>query len=75
MRGYQRHLWITSEGALTDAIAAESGRDVRDPAVRALARYILEIPDLAGTDPDPRASLNAIFDLLETGWSASSPSA
>jgi len=35
LRGFQRHLWIASEGALTDAI----------------------------------------FDLLETGWSASSTSA
>jgi len=62
LRGYQRHLWITSESALTDAYVP-------------FARYILKIPDLAGTDPDPRASLNAIFDWLETGWSASSPSA
>jgi len=62
LRGYQRHLWITSESALTDAYGP-------------FARYILKIPDLAGTDPDPRASLNAIFDWLETGWSASSPSA
>ncbi len=75
LRGYQRRLWVGSEGALAEAIAAESGRDGHAPAVRALARYILEIPDLAGTDPDPRASLTAIFDLLENGWSASSPSA
>ncbi|GAA3127485.1 hypothetical protein [Nonomuraea salmonea] len=38
--------------------------------VRALARYVLEIPELAGTEPDPLAALNAIFDLLESGWPA-----
>ena len=66
LAGYQRKLWITGEGALAEAIA--EGRDPQDPTVRALARYVLEIPELAGTDPDPRASLDAIFDLLERGW-------
>lgn len=36
--------------------------------VRALARYVLEIPELAGVEPDPLAAMNAIFDLLESGW-------
>jgi AcrR family transcriptional regulator len=67
---YQRKLWMTGEGVLAEVIATESGRDPADAAVRALARYVLEIPDLAGTQPDPRQALNAIFDLLETGWSA-----
>src|SRR5882762_8665470 len=70
LRGYQRQLWIASEGVLAEAIATDSGRDVHDPAVRALARYVLEVPDLASDDPDPRGSLDAIFDLLETGWAA-----
>ncbi|MEV4516421.1 TetR/AcrR family transcriptional regulator [Dactylosporangium sp. NPDC049525] len=66
LAGYQRKLWLAGEGALAEAIAA--GGDAQDPATRALARYVLEIPELAGTDPDPRASLDAIFDLLERGW-------
>src|SRR5882757_1046495 len=70
LRGHQRHLWIASEGVLAEAIATDSGREARDPAVRALARYVLEIPDLASDDPDPRESLDAIFELLETGWAA-----
>ena len=70
LRGHQRHLWIASEGVLAEAIATDSSRDVRDPAVRALARYVLEVPDLASDDPDPRDSLDAIFELLETGWAA-----
>ncbi|MEU0481141.1 TetR/AcrR family transcriptional regulator [Streptosporangium sp. NPDC006013] len=68
LREYSRKLWIASEGALAEAIAAESGRDPSDMTVRALARYVLEIPELAGTEPDPLAALNAIFDLLESGW-------
>ncbi len=65
---YQRKLWLSAEGALAEAIADAVGRDAADPAVRALARYVLEVPDLAGRDPNPRAALDTIFDLLEAGW-------
>ncbi|MFI6501491.1 TetR/AcrR family transcriptional regulator [Nonomuraea typhae] len=68
LREYSRKLWIAGEKTLAEAIAAESGRDPSDMTVRALARYVLEIPELAGTEPDPSAALNAIFDLLESGW-------
>lgn len=68
LREYSRKLWIASEGALAEVIAAESGRDPSDMTIRALARYVLEIPELAGTEPDPLAAMNAIFDLLESGW-------
>ncbi|NUW38558.1 TetR/AcrR family transcriptional regulator [Nonomuraea rhodomycinica] len=71
LREYSRKLWIAAEAALAEAIATDSGRDPRDMTVRALARYVLEIPDLAGAEPDPRAALDAIFDLLESGWPAS----
>jgi len=70
LRGHQRHLWIASEDVLAEAIATDSNRDVRDPAVRALTRYVLEVPDLASDDADPRDSLDAIFELLEKGWTA-----
>ncbi|MET7398803.1 helix-turn-helix domain-containing protein [Dactylosporangium sp. NPDC005572] len=68
LRDYQRKLWMAAEPALAEAIAAESDRTATDPAVRALARYVLQIPDLAGTDPDPQASLAAIIRLLDAGW-------
>ncbi|MGV9771749.1 TetR/AcrR family transcriptional regulator [Streptosporangium sp. NPDC003464] len=68
LRDYSRKLWTAGEGALAGVIAAESGRDPSDMTVRALARYVLEIPDLAGMEPDPRAAMNAVFDLLESGW-------
>ncbi|WIX77507.1 TetR family transcriptional regulator [Amycolatopsis carbonis] len=68
LRGYARKLWIASEDALTDAIADASDLPATDMAARALARYVLEIPDLTGTEPDPLAALNVVFDLLEAGW-------
>lgn len=67
---YQRRLWVACEAPLAQAIAGVIGRDARDPAVRALARYVLELPDMAGNDPEPRRSLDAIFELLTHGWSA-----
>ncbi|OUC95875.1 TetR/AcrR family transcriptional regulator [Streptosporangium minutum] len=70
LRGYQGRLWTRSQDALAEAIADESGRDPADITVRALARYVLEIPDLAAGEPDPRHALNAVFDLLESGWPA-----
>jgi AcrR family transcriptional regulator len=68
LRQYQVKLWLRGRDALADAIAAESGRAANDITVRALARYVLEIPDLAGNEPDPHAALDAVFDLLEQGW-------
>jgi hypothetical protein len=32
-----------------------------------VARYVLEIPQFVGDEPDPRHALNAVFDLLERG--------
>ncbi|HEX3964311.1 MAG TPA: helix-turn-helix domain-containing protein [Trebonia sp.] len=69
LREYQRTLWMRGEEALVRVVAAETGRQALDPVVRALARYVLEVPDLVGMDPDPRASLDAVFTLLAHGWS------
>ncbi|MEW2500663.1 TetR family transcriptional regulator [Amycolatopsis sp. NPDC047767] len=68
LRGYARKLWIASEDALAEAIAEASDLPTTETAARALARFVLEIPDLTGTEPDPLAALNAVFDLLESGW-------
>jgi AcrR family transcriptional regulator len=66
---YQRRLWLRAEIPLAMALAEESGRADPSPADRALARYVLEAPALAGEGPDPRGALREIFDHLETGWS------
>jgi AcrR family transcriptional regulator len=66
LRDYQRKLWIRCEGDLAAAIAGEIDRGPDDIAARAAARYVLEIPQFIGDNPDP-AALDAIFDLLEHG--------
>lgn len=68
LREYARKLWHSCEPDLTAALADESGLPPDDPAVRALARFVLEIPDLTGTAPDPAAALASVFALLESGW-------
>ncbi|MDR6592548.1 TetR/AcrR family transcriptional regulator [Saccharothrix longispora] len=68
LRGYQLKLWLRGQDALAEAIAAECGRSAGDMDIRALARYVLTVPDLAGAEPDPRAALDVIFDMLEQGW-------
>ncbi|MCC5575421.1 TetR family transcriptional regulator [Microtetraspora sp. AC03309] len=68
LRGYQRKLWTRCHDMLAQAIADASGHDPGDMVVRALARYVLEVPDLAAGEPEPRTAMDAVFDLLETGW-------
>jgi len=67
LREHTRKLWIRCEAPLAAAIAAELGRDPDDMTARAAARYVLEIPQFAGAEPDPRTALDAVFDLLEHG--------
>ncbi|MBB2502758.1 TetR family transcriptional regulator [Amycolatopsis echigonensis] len=68
LREYARRLWHSCEPDLAAALADESGLPPDAPAVRALARFVLEIPDLTGTAPDPAAALGSVFALLESGW-------
>lgn len=70
LREHTRKLWIRCETPLAEAIAAEIGRSPDDVTARAAARYVLEIPQLVGDEPDPRAALDAVFDLLEHGLPA-----
>lgn len=70
LREQARKLWLSGQDALAATIAATSGRPADDLTVRVLARYILQIPDLALPYPDPRAALDVIVDLLQRGWPA-----
>jgi AcrR family transcriptional regulator len=65
---YQRRLWLRAEAPLAGALAEEAGRAEPATADRALARYVLEAPELAAESSDPRGALQEIFDRLETGW-------
>ncbi|MGW1678816.1 TetR/AcrR family transcriptional regulator [Saccharopolyspora sp. NPDC002376] len=68
LRAYARALWTSCGTALARAIAEQTGRDADDLSLRLLARYVLEIPDLAGTEPDPTAALDTAFAHLQRGW-------
>jgi AcrR family transcriptional regulator len=70
LRDHSRKLWIRCETPLAEAVAAEIGRAPDDLTARAAARYVLEIPQFVGDEPDPLAALNAVFDLLEHGLPA-----
>lgn len=67
MREYSRRLWIRCEAPLASAIATDLDRAPDDVTARAIARYVLEIPQFVADEPDPRAALDAIFVLLEHG--------
>jgi AcrR family transcriptional regulator len=67
LRGYSRTLWIRCEEPLAAAIAAELGSPPDDLTARAVARYVLEIPQFVGDAADPLDALGAVFDLLEHG--------
>jgi AcrR family transcriptional regulator len=67
LRGYSRTLWIRCEEPLAAAIATEVDRPPDDLTARAVARYVLEIPQFVGDAADPLDALGAVFDLLEHG--------
>jgi AcrR family transcriptional regulator len=69
LRGYTRKLWISCEEPLAASIATEMGRPPDDLTARAVARYVLEIPEFVGDAADPVDALHAVFDLLEYGVS------
>ena len=67
LRGHSRKLWIRCEEPLAAAIATEMGRPADDLTARAVARYVLEIPQFVGDAADPLDALDAVFNLLEHG--------
>ncbi|MFC6879864.1 MULTISPECIES: TetR/AcrR family transcriptional regulator [Actinomadura] len=68
LRAYARALWTANEESLTRVIAEETDRDPNDFSLRLLARYILEIPDLAGQEPTPSTALTTAFTHLKQAW-------
>jgi AcrR family transcriptional regulator len=68
LRAYARAMWTGCETALARVIAEETSCNEGDFSLRLLARYVLEIPDLAGTEPDPAAALATAFAHLRRGW-------
>ncbi|GAA0645222.1 TetR/AcrR family transcriptional regulator [Kutzneria viridogrisea] len=70
LRAYARKMWADCEPVLAELLAKEAGRDV-DTNTRALARFALEVPDLAAQDRSPREATAAVFSQLRNGWANS----
>lgn len=66
LRAHVRQNWIDCEDILATALTAYEGLDLS--GARALARFILESPDIAAREPSPSAALQAIFTNLRHGW-------
>ena len=65
---YARTVWIDCHGTLTALLAEASGLEEPDDSLHALARYVLETPDLAAARPDRAAALAEAFRHLKRGW-------
>lgn len=68
LRAYARQLWVSCEEPLAKVMAEEAGRPESDLSLRVLARFVLEIPDLASLEPHPRRALETVFEHLRRGW-------
>lgn len=68
LRAYARRKWIECEDVVAGAMGQAAGLPADDVALRAAARYVLEVPGVAGVAADPRGALATIFDRLRAGW-------
>ncbi|WP_132121868.1 TetR/AcrR family transcriptional regulator [Actinocrispum wychmicini] len=68
LRTYARTLWTKCEDTLAGVIAEQTDRDADDLSLRLLARFILQVPDLTGVEPDPPAAMDVAFHHLQRGW-------
>jgi hypothetical protein len=66
LRAHVRQKWTDCE----DVLAAEFTKHevLNAPGARALARFILESPDIAARESSPSAALQMIFANLRRGW-------
>ncbi|WP_394619886.1 TetR/AcrR family transcriptional regulator [Lentzea sp. JNUCC 0626] len=67
---YARTVWIASTDTLAALLAEAAGLPEPDDSLHALARYVLETPDLAAGRPDRTAALAQAFAHLKAGWPA-----
>jgi len=70
LRAYARHQWEVCEGPLSAVLAEAAAVPADDAGTRALARFVLQVPDLASSRDDAVAALDEIFDRLALGWPA-----
>ncbi|MFE6274234.1 TetR/AcrR family transcriptional regulator [Streptomyces goshikiensis] len=67
---YGHRMWMRRQDALARAIAEDTGAPSDDLRSAALARFALEASAFARAAADAEQALDAAFDLLENGWSA-----
>lgn len=67
LRAYVRAKWTDCEDELT-SVLAETRPDAEGTSLRALARFVLEIPDVAAREASPRDTLATVFENLRRGW-------
>lgn len=73
LREYSRRMWLRHEAALAAAVAEALGAPEGDATCAAVARFALEVGELARPHPDPHRAIDEIFAFLERGWSGIGP--
>ncbi|MFF2052557.1 TetR family transcriptional regulator [Leifsonia sp. NPDC058194] len=67
LRAYVSRKWTDCEETVT-ALLVEERPDAGAAGLRALARFVLEAPDVAAREADPDVALSTIFGHLRRGW-------
>ena len=70
LQGYAAQMWQRREDVLAEAIADDLGWSEPNEEIRVYARLVLQLQLLATTKPEPAATLDAGFRILEEGWTA-----
>jgi AcrR family transcriptional regulator len=65
---YARTVWVACQDPLAALLVEAAGLEEADDSLHALARYVLETPDLASSRPDRGAALAQAFTHLKQGW-------
>lgn len=65
---YARQVWVACQDSLADLLAEAAGQSEPDESLHLLARYVLEIPDLASGRPDRKAAFDEAFRRLHKAW-------
>ena len=68
LRDYAARMWLRHEDALAAAIADELGLTEPTPHVRVYARFVLQMQLLVNESDDELETLQAGFDILDSGW-------
>lgn len=71
LRSFVRAKWTDCEDDVASLLAEAQGV-APDASMHALALFVLECPDLAAREPEPREALSMLLDNLQRGWAISS---